>query len=177
MQLATLPDSVQSLFDAMIAELTNAYTAQGSGITVPANQFIAPGIIAWDDEFAAIQLQDIDAGAPGSPAGPPPPLPIPLTFYGVWAFTILRHVHIGQDGLPGGPIIPTPAEVNTDGIQAMADASALTIASVAVWQDATNGNLPLVSSPGQPWEISKIQTVGPNGGFAGVYVTFSIPLD
>ena len=133
MKLATLPDSVQSLFDAMIAELTNAYTAQGSGITVPVNQFIAPGIIAWDDEFAAIQLQDIDAGAPGSPAGPPPPVPIPLTFYGVWAFTILRHVHIGQDGQARGPIIPTPAEINTDGVQAMADASALTIASIAVW--------------------------------------------
>lgn len=159
---------------AIGAELVGLFAAQlqERGVELPERQHFAPGQIpAADGEQLVGNLVDVHQGQPGAPVGGTMH-PSAVQFSATFSVGLLRAIPIIQ-GDGGGSIdldIPSSAEIDAAGQLYLSDAEGLLKSCQAIHQSYA------VTDPGMGFAIDGLQTLGPDGGLAGVKVLLTVSL-
>jgi hypothetical protein len=163
-QWANLGQAAEKLLADFIAEL------DGLGASIPAECYVASGLIPWDGESLTVSLVSIGQGQPGAPFGG--------TYVGATATNltvgisvqILREVPIPQDAPSGHVVLPPLSALNAAGMQGFDDAAALATAAINIHAQY------LDTDPGEGFSISDLIPLGPEGGLAGVKLSIHLSL-
>lgn len=158
---------------ALAADLLARVAAYFSthGISLPDNQYVAPGdskTIAYDYEALMVNIDFTGTGRPGSTiSGQSPPS---YLRYGQFAVTILRNcVTQNDDGTP-----PTPDVIQADAVTNMSDVMNLQNAMNQIMADCqgTGGWV----GPNTPLALLNVETLGPQGAMMAALATVQVSL-
>jgi hypothetical protein len=153
--------------------LLNAYVSELSALSVPLpdRRYVGAGtLVAWDADQLVVTLPTLNVGKPGAPSGAQSH-PQAVTFYAEFGILLVRTVSgLSGEGLPG-EMVPVAADLDADGQIAMADASALVRATVAIWNAGT------IAPVGGGFVVGPCTAFGPEGGLAGFRQLVEIAVD
>jgi hypothetical protein len=163
--LAGLPQTAAKLLADFIAQLEQL------DVEIPERRYVASTPIpVWDGEQLTVSLSGMSQGQPGAGFGGTFH-PSALNQFAQFAVQIVRKVSVLQADGPFRSTIPTGDEINADGLVTMGDAAALWTAAARLHFTYAEG------MPGTGFEVGPLQTVGPEGGLAGVRLLLSLTVD
>lgn len=141
------------------------------GVTLPERRYVAPGQIAvWDGEQLALNLSEIVRGQPGALVETTTP-PVPTVLAAHFSLQLVRAVPALSNEGPMGAMVPEEGDLNTSGLQSVADADALSLAAINIQQAHTT------DEAGMGFSIGPLSTLGPDGGMAAVMLKLAVSLD
>lgn len=150
-----LPGDPYTVAEAILAAVVSGYSA--AGVTLPSKQFVSPGALpAWDGEQVTVSLQRTFQGMPGQEQGTPRGWQV-ATLTGLFAVEVVRAVA----GLSDDGVVPAAGAIGADGQAHMADHRTL----YGALQTAVRTES--IGSKGRVF-VGSIESVGPEGGLAGV---------
>lgn len=164
--LRDLQGGAREVLDAFVAQL------EDQGIELPERRYVAPGsAIVWDGEQMTVNLVQVLSGQPGAPGLTTPTPPATRVFHATWAITLLRAVPALEVDGPVEESIPTSPEIEESGLETMADSQGLLLAAQAIHEGY------VLTRPGMGFVVNTLQTLGPEGGLAGVRLQVSLSLN
>lgn len=157
---------------AIGAELVGLFATEleKRGVELPERRHFAPGQIpAADGEQLVGNLVTVSQGQPGGPIGG---TMMAVEFAATFSIGLLRAIPVIQ-GDGGGSItldIPTSEEIDAAAQAFLSDGEALLKSCRAIYQQYQ------VTDRGMGFAIDGLQTIGPEGGLAGIKVLFTVSL-
>lgn len=157
-------EAAPALLAAFVAQL------EAQDIAVPTRRYVSPGQAAvWDGEQLVLLFQDLLRGQPAA-AIEGTTYPQATSLWAEFNLQLVRPAPALQGEAILEAMIPDEAQIDSAGLEAMADADALRESVLAIQQAHT------VTEPTMGFAWGPISSLGPEGGFSAMQLKLAISL-